>query len=159
MLDRLWIWLGYAPPLDIYPPPKLQTIQAIRFPANNSPPHLVQLTTTTDSVKDSGVDGFWGHVPDLRVYWKTERAWIWRDIDTFRFDNGLYIVYFSFDLEALPSNTNFPVGPFGRERAFAGDAFVVRIQGTQIGEDLGEDGWAVWEDVPSDILELPIMNM
>ena len=48
---------------------------------------------------------------------------------------------------------------YGRERAFAGDAFVVKLKGDEIGSDLGEDGWAAWDDVPADILSLPVMRM
>jgi hypothetical protein len=59
----------------------------------------------------------------------------------------------------LPEHNNFPEAIFGRQRAFAGDAFVVKLQGTQIGEDLGEDGWAAWIDVPEDILSLPVMRI
>ncbi|KAK3693059.1 hypothetical protein B0T22DRAFT_33250 [Podospora appendiculata] len=147
------------------PPPTPVTIRGIRFPADGSAPHLLPLTTTTAGVSD-GPDAAWGHVPDLRAFWKTAQAWQWRDIDTFRLEdqpvarcNGLYVVFFSFDLGALPENNNFPQALFGRRRAFAGDAFIVRLQGTQIGEDLGEDGWAVWLDVPEEVLGLPVMDM
>jgi hypothetical protein len=102
----------------------------------------------------------------MRGFWKTKRAWQWRDFETFRLQkqpisscNGLYVLFYSFDLEALPENNNFPEAVFERERAFAGDAFVVKIQGNEIGEDLGEDGWAAWIDVPSEILSLPVMKM
>lgn len=149
----------------VAPMPSPVTITGIRFPADGTNPHLLSLTTTTDGVKDAG-DSPWGHIPDMRSFWKAERAWKWRDFETFRLKNqplsscnGLYVLYFSFDKESLPVNTNFPVAVFGRERSFAGDAFVARLQGNEIGEDLGEDGWAAWRDVPSEVLSLPVMRM
>ncbi|KAI3323627.1 hypothetical protein HD806DRAFT_497381 [Xylariaceae sp. AK1471] len=147
------------------PLPSPVTITGIRFPADGSKPHMLSLTTTTDSVSDNN-DCPWGHIPDFRDFWKTQQAWIWRDHETFRLQNqpfsscnGLYVLYYSFDLESLPENNNFPEAIFARQRAFAGDAFVVKLQGTEIGEDLGDDGWAVWVDVPSDILSLPVMKI
>ncbi|OTB03056.1 hypothetical protein M426DRAFT_322084 [Hypoxylon sp. CI-4A] len=90
------------------------TITGIRFPADGTKPHLLSLTTTSDGVSD-GPDSPWGHVPDARGFWKTKQAWIWRDYETFRLTNqplkscnGLFVVFFSFDLESLPENTNFP---------------------------------------------------
>lgn len=95
--------------------PSLVTITGIRFPADGSKPHLVSLTTTTDGVED-GPDCFWGHIPDFRDFWKTPQAWQWRDVETFRLEkrpldncNGLYVLFYSFDLESLPENRNFPV--------------------------------------------------
>lgn len=163
----MWSYLRslVVPERSTQPEPSPVTINGIRFPADGSKPHMLSLTTTTDGVSD-GHDACWGHIPDLRAFWKTRQAWMWRDIETFRLENqpiadcnGLYVIYFSFDLESLPLNHNFPIGLTGRERAFAGDAFVVKIQGTQIGEDLGEDGWAAWIDVPLDIMDLPVIKI
>ena len=158
-------WVGQRFGASAAPSPTPVTITGIRFPADGSKPHLLSLTTTTHGVSD-GPDCCWGHVPDLRSFWGTKRAWQWRDIDTFKLErqplrscDGLYVVFFSFDLEALPENRNFSKGVFERERAFAGDAFVVKLKGNEIGSDLGDDGWAAWDDVPSDILSLPVMRM
>ena len=149
---------------EVAPLPSPVTITGLRYPADGTTPHLVSLTTTTHGVSDGG-DCPWGHVPDLRGYWKTPRAWQWRDFETFRLENqtlsncnGLYVFYFSFDFESLPENNNGPKIVRGDERTFAGDAFVVKIQGREIGEDLGEDGWAAWENVPLEILSLPAMR-
>ncbi|KAH6849891.1 hypothetical protein B0I37DRAFT_99943 [Chaetomium sp. MPI-CAGE-AT-0009] len=116
-------------------------IQGIRFPANGSKPHLLPLTTTTHDVSN-GPDSPWGYVPNLRQFWKTERAWQQRDFETFRLEkqpqshcNGLCVVFFSFDLESLPRNSNFPRGATEGERAFAGDAFVFKLRGDEIGFD------------------------
>ncbi len=165
MWDSLRSLAGQRSESAAAPLPSPVTITGIRFPADGSKPHLLSLTTTTHGVSD-GPDCCWGHVPDLREFWKTEQAWQWRDIETFRLEgqplsscDGLYVVFFSFDLESLPENGNFPRGVYGRERAFAGDAFVVKLKGNEIGSDLGEDGWAAWDDVPSDILSLPVMRM
>lgn len=158
MLGRLQSWLGQ-------PPPSTVTITGVRFPADGSKPHTLPLTTTTDGVKDNG-DAPWGHIPDMRDFWKTPQGWQWRDFETFRLQNqplsscnGLYVLFYSFDSESLPIHSNFPEAIFERQRTFAGDTFVVKLQGNEIGEDLGEDGWAVWADVPSDILSLPVMKM
>lgn len=140
-------------------------IRGIRFPADGSKPHLIWLATTTHGVMD-GPDSPWGHVPDLREFWRTPRAWAWRDIDLFRLENqpyshcnGLYVLFYSFDLEELPENRNVPCAiTDGEQRTFAGDVFAVKLQGNEIGEDLGEDGWAAWEDVSQDILTLPAMQ-
>lgn len=157
---RSFVW-----PWQVAPLPSPVTVRCIRFPADGSKPHLLSLRTTTHGVSD-GPDCFWGHVPDLREYWKTKRAWQWRDIETFRLENqqrshcnGLYAVFYSFDEEALPQHRYFPRAVFGRERTFVGDVFVARLTGKGIGDDLGEDGWAAWIDVPSDILSLPVMKM
>lgn len=154
--------LGRQPPHG--PTPALVT--GIRFPADGSMAHLVTLTTTTYDIRD-GLDGCWGHVPDLREFWKTSQAWQWRDIETFRLENqsisscnGLYVLFYSFDLESLPENSNFPEAIFGRQRSFAGDAFIVRLKSNNDGHEVkDDDGWAVWENVPSDILSLPILAM
>ncbi|KAI6093243.1 hypothetical protein F4821DRAFT_77758 [Hypoxylon rubiginosum] len=163
----MWNYLQsfVAPKQPAAPLPSPVTITGIRFPADGSKPHLLSLTTTSHGVSD-GPDSPWGHVPDLRGFWKTEQAWQWRDFETFRLENqplpgcnGLYVVFFSFDLESLPENNNFPEAMFGRPRAFAGDAFVAKLKGDEIGSDLGDDGWAVWDDVPSDILGLRVMKI
>jgi hypothetical protein len=163
MIDYLRSLLTGQPPPAPLPLPV--TITGIRFPADGSKPHLLPLTTTTHTVKD-GSDAPWGHIPDFRDFWLTPQGWLWRDFETFRIENqpqamynGLYVLYYSFDSESLPIHSNFPEGIFGRQRTFAGDAFIVKLQGSQIGEDLGEDGWAVWVNVPADILSLPVMKM
>jgi hypothetical protein len=89
-----------------------------------------------------------------------------RDVETFKLENqpvegcnGLYALFYSFDLHRLPENRNFPEAVYGRERCFAGDAFVVKLKGNELESAVGEDGWAVWEDVPPEILTLPVMKM
>ncbi|CAK7229466.1 hypothetical protein SCUCBS95973_007231 [Sporothrix curviconia] len=126
---------------------------------------MLWLTTTTDAVKD-GPDAPWGHVPDLRRFWLTRQARQWRDNETFRLSNqpvsscdGLHVTLYSFDAETLPVHSHFPHAVFGRQRTFAGHVFVAKLQGREIGEDLGEDGWAVWLDVPSEVLSLPVMSI
>ena len=56
-------------------------------------------------------------------------------------------------------HSSFPVGIFGRKRTFSGDVFMAKLQGSEIGEDLGPDGWAAWEDVSEDVLGLEVMRM
>ncbi|KAK4179489.1 hypothetical protein QBC36DRAFT_74568 [Triangularia setosa] len=158
----------FSPSVDSLPPstPTLVTIRGIRFPSDlSTEPHLLTVTTTTQGV-NSGPDACWGHVPDLRSYWKTNQGWLWRDSETFRLENqpiascnGLYVLFYSFDVDNLPQNDRFPEAIYGRRRCFSGDAFVFRIQGDEIGKDLGEDGWAAWQNVPEDILGLDIMKI
>ncbi|KAK4138390.1 hypothetical protein BT67DRAFT_8088 [Trichocladium antarcticum] len=147
------------------PAPTPVTIRGIRFPADGSPPHLLPLTTTARGVA-GGPDASFGHVPDLRAWWGTKRAWRWRDVETFRLErqplprcDGLYVLFYSFDLDALPENVSFPQAVYGRERYFAGDAFAVKLKGDELNSAVGEDGWAVWDDVPAEILSLPVMRM
>ncbi|TFK72644.1 hypothetical protein BDN72DRAFT_835953 [Pluteus cervinus] len=155
-MDYLRSWFESTSPV---------TITGIRFPADGSKPHTLLLTTTTSGVED-GPDSFWGHIPDFREFWKTRQGWQWRDHETFRLENqplsscnGLYVLFYSFDDTSLPMHRNFPEAIYGRQRTFVGDAFVVKLQGNRLGEDLGEDGMAVWVDVPSDILSLPVMKI
>jgi hypothetical protein len=156
--------------------PTLTTIKGIRFPADGTPPHVVPLTTMIPSA-DGHADCAWGHVPDLRSFWKTEQPWPWslskpdpawqkRDFCIFRMDhqplsscNGLYVVFFSYDTATLPQHSYFPEAIFQRRLRLAGDTFVVKLQGTEIGEDLGKDGFAAWLDVPEEILTLPVMKI
>ncbi|KAI1122322.1 hypothetical protein F5Y10DRAFT_254382 [Nemania abortiva] len=155
--------IGRQPQSSAEPP--FDVITGIRFPADGSKPHLITLATTTEGVKD-GPDSSWGHIPDFRGFCRTRRAWQWRDFDTFRLEhqpdskcNGLYVTFYSFDLDSLPENTNFPTQLYGRERCFAGDAFVFKLKGNEIGSDLGEDGWAAWDNVHPEILSLPVMEI
>ena len=143
--------------------PSPVTITGIRFPADGSKPHTLPLTTTTYGVKD-GPDCFWRHIPDFRDFWKTPQAWRWRDYEIFTLKNqplsscnGLYVIFYSFDPE-LPTHSNFPEA-IGRYRTYDGDTFVVKLQGNELCEDFGEDGRAIWVDVPSGILSLPVMKI
>lgn len=148
------------PPL---PPPV--TITGIRFPADGSKPHILSLTTTTHGVRD-GPDCFLRHIPDFRSFWTTQQAWRQRDLEMLRLKNqrlsscdGLYFLFYSFDFDSLPENGNVPKAVCGMQRTFAGDAFVVRQKCNENGDEiLGEDGWAIWEDVPEGILSLPVMK-
>src|SRR2546421_12634411 len=72
--------------------------------------------------------------------------------------NGLYVLFYPFDPDSLSQHYNFLEAVYGRQRTFTGDAFVVKLKGNEIGSDLGEDGWAVWDDVPWGILSLPVMK-
>ena len=163
MWNYLRSWFEAQP--EKAPLPEAVTIRGIRFPADGTAPHLLSLTTTNVDVPEN-VDCTLGHAPDLRAFWKTPRAWQWRGIETFRLEkqplshcNGLYVLYYSFDTEALPMHNNFPEQILKRQRTLCGDSFVVRLKGNEIGEEQGEDGWATWIDVPEDILSLPIMEI
>jgi hypothetical protein len=59
------------------PSPPPVTITGVRIPADGTPAHLLSLTTTSAS---GATDSFLFHVPDLRQYWNTEQAWIYRDL-------------------------------------------------------------------------------
>lgn len=131
-----------------------------RFPADGSAPYLLPLTTTSAGVHD-GPDCFLFHIPDLRTFWKTPRAWEWRDLDQTTIMNqpdkncnGVYIKFFSFSLEDLPENSSVPVC-FCRVNALAaGDVFIVKLAP----QGCDERGWAVYEDIPTDFLTMPCMT-
>lgn len=164
MIDYLRSFFTQQPTAPL---PSPVTITGIRFPADGSKPHMLSLTTTTYGVKD-GPDSFWKHIPDFRDFWKTPQAWRRRDSRVFIFKdqplsscNGVYALFYSFDDESLPihSLSNLPEVIYGGQQLIAGDAFFVKLQGNELGEDVGEDDRAIWIDVPSDILSMPVMKM
>lgn len=57
--------------------PPAAIITGLRIPADGSRAHLLPLSTIGDS---SATDSFLIHVPDLRPYWKIDKAWELRDI-------------------------------------------------------------------------------
>jgi len=142
------------------PTPQPVTIIGARFPADGSTPYLLPLTTTTAGVHN-GPDCFLFHIPDLHTFWKTRRAWEWRDLDQTTLENqpnkicnGVYIKFFSFSLDDLPENRSVP-GCFCRVNGLAaGDAFIVKLAP----QGWDEHGWAVYEDIPTDFLELPCIT-
>lgn len=75
--------LGEQPPPSLAPTPV--TTQLFDSPPDGSKAQLVPLTTTTYNLRE-GLDGAWAHVPDLREFWKTPRAWQWRDVETFNLE-------------------------------------------------------------------------
>jgi len=75
MLPSIWSFLGWKEEPSPTPPPV--TITGVRIPADGTPAHLLSLTTISDS---NATDNFLFHVPDLRRYWNTERAWNYRDL-------------------------------------------------------------------------------
>ena len=75
MLPSIWSFLGWKEEPSPSPPPV--TITGVRIPADGTPAHLLSLTTISDS---RATDSFLFHVPDLRRYWHTERAWDYRDL-------------------------------------------------------------------------------
>jgi hypothetical protein len=142
------------------PTPQPVTIIGARFPADGSTPYLLPLTTTSTGVHN-GPDCFLFHVPDLRTFWKTPRAWEWRDLDQTILENqpnkncnGVYMKFFSFCLDDLPENRSVPTC-FCRVNALAaGDVFIVKLAP----QECDEHGWAVYEDIPADFLELPCIT-
>ncbi|KAF2469597.1 uncharacterized protein BDR25DRAFT_228524 [Lindgomyces ingoldianus] len=144
-----------APPLS---PPSV-TIIGARFPADGSPAHLLSLKTTSEGVGGSP-DSFLFHVPDLRVFWKTPQAWQHRDVQRLEIENqpflnchGVYMVFFSYFLDELPRNNNFPAQLIPNQ-IFSGDVFVVKLKP----HEFGEHAWAAYDDVPPEFLKLPIMG-
>lgn len=132
------------------------TITGVRFPADGTPAHFVSLTTTSVS---GNTDSFLFHVPDLRQYWKTEDAWRYRDLKSFVLQgqrhpscHGSYYIFFSFALDDLPENKSVPAWfTRGMELGkFWGDVFVVKMAP----HEYGEYGWAAYEDVAPELLDL-----
>jgi hypothetical protein len=107
-----------------------------------------------------GPDRFLFHVPDLREFWKVPQAWQYRDVQRLELQNqpfpncdGVYMIFFSFALDDLPQNNNFPVALM-REGTFWEDVFVVKLQP----HEYGEHGWAAYDDVPPEFLQLPFLR-
>lgn len=66
--------------------------------------------------------------------------------------HGVYMIFFSFALDDLPQNNNFP-----RELLHSipfGDVFVVKLKP----HEFGENAWAAYDDVSPEFLRLPIMT-
>jgi hypothetical protein len=77
MLGSFQSLLGWGKEPPPAPTPPAVAITGIRIPADGTPAHLVELTTTPDA---KGMDSFLFHVPHLRKYWPTELAWESRDL-------------------------------------------------------------------------------
>jgi hypothetical protein len=71
------IWSFFIWKEEPLPSPPPVTITGVRIPADGTPAHLLSLTTTSES---GATDSFLFHVPDLRQYWNTVRAWDYRDL-------------------------------------------------------------------------------
>ncbi|KAI9866352.1 MAG: hypothetical protein M1813_001474 [Trichoglossum hirsutum] len=129
----------------------------VRFPADGSAPQLLSLTTTSAGVRD-GPDCFLFHVPDLRTFWKVPRAWKYRDLERITLGgqpnekyNGVYMKFISFAMDDLPENKSIPACFYGAGDPAAGDVFLVKLAP----QEFGEHGWAIYEDIPPEFLELP----
>ena len=59
------------------PSPPPITIFGVRIPVDDTQAHLLSLITTDVS---RGMGGFLFHIPGMRQYWKTEKAWDSRDL-------------------------------------------------------------------------------
>ncbi|KAF2809118.1 uncharacterized protein BDZ99DRAFT_389524 [Mytilinidion resinicola] len=159
MAASIWSFLGWKKERPASPPPV--TITGVRIPADGAPAHLLSLSTISDS---SGMDSFLFHVPDLRHYWNTERVWEYRDLQKFHLlqqhrssCTGAYYVFFSFAVDDLPENLSVPawirgssVNDIGIRDHFWGDVFLVKMAP----HEYGEHGWAVYEDVVPEFLDL-----
>ncbi|KAH8820210.1 hypothetical protein F5884DRAFT_39867 [Xylogone sp. PMI_703] len=86
MLTSIWSFLGWKEKPSLSPPPV--TVTGVRIPADGTPAHLLSLTTITDS---RARDEILFHVPDLHQYWKTEKAWEYRDPQRLDLSQGEYV--------------------------------------------------------------------
>lgn len=158
MFDSIWSFLGWqTAPAQLTPPPV--TITGVRFPADGTSAHLLPLTTTSVS---GNVDCFLFHVPDLRQYWKTDKAWSYRDLQRIELQqqrhsscDGLYYAFFSIAMDDLPENSFVPswVG-HGRRSVYWGDVFLVKMAP----HEWGEHGWAAYEDIAPEFLDLLVQG-
>jgi len=96
------------------------------------------------------------HIPDLRAFWKVPQAWKWRDLEQTTLEdqpneawNGVYLKFFSFDLDNLPENRSVPLSFCRVNLLAAGDVFIVKLAP----QEWDEHGWAVYEDIPPEFLE------
>ena len=69
-------WEGKPTPSPSPSPPPV-TVTGVRIPVDGTTPHLLSLTTISDS-KSTG--SFLFHTPDLQRYWSTKQAWAFRDL-------------------------------------------------------------------------------
>ncbi|EWC44499.1 hypothetical protein DRE_06767 [Drechslerella stenobrocha 248] len=151
MMDWLWSLLGYEAELR---PPSVN-VAVVRIPADKKPAHIITLATTPVS---SGPDNFLFHIPDLRPFWKTERAWSFRDCQRLALEqqpkpscNGVYYIFYSFGLDELTEKINPSVPTyFSGGQVLWGDVFVVKVAP----HEYGEHGWAAYEDIGPEFLEL-----
>ncbi|CAI6332713.1 unnamed protein product [Periconia digitata] len=67
------------------PSPPSTSITGVRIPADGTPAHLVKLPTISTETTSDATDSFLFHVPDLREYWGTTQAWLYRDIEKIQF--------------------------------------------------------------------------
>ncbi|KFY99561.1 hypothetical protein V498_00668 [Pseudogymnoascus sp. VKM F-4517 (FW-2822)] len=208
MLAPIWSLLGWKaeqPP----PSPPPVTITGVRIPVDGTPAHLLSLTTKPAS---DAMDSFLFHVPDLRQYWATDRAWEFRDLnrldllqdhhvphqhfvqqkqhlqhllqprlyplsqeqrfhlqqryllkqeyfilpERFTGCKGAYYMFFSFAADDMPMNEGLPswIRDVGEvvdsfHRLYPGDVFLVKMAP----EEIGENGWAVYEDIGHEFLD------
>jgi hypothetical protein len=150
MLTSLWSFLG----LPELPPPV--NFIGVRIPADRSPPRLVALRTTNDSVFHAAQN------PDLRPFWGTGTPWEFRDRSRielkhqpFESCNGLYYVFFSFAEDDLPENMNMAKFPDEEHQKWWGDVFIVKVQKYV---ELGTNDLLVYEDVPREFLDLELIT-
>lgn len=187
------------------PKPTPVTVMGVRIPADGTSPHLLPLTTISDS---GATNSFLFHIPDLRQYWKTDQAWEFRDLQrldlwqdehiprshyirqrddlrTFLTGHhtarelahlrqrylldqrdctvqqrhsscvGSYYVFYSYAVDDLPRNPAVPAwinctGP-GTYLSYFGDVFLLKMAPHEYEE---EHGWAVYEDIDPQFLEL-----
>jgi hypothetical protein len=151
MLASIWSLLGWQE--EQVPSPPAVTITGVRIPADGTPAHLVSLTTTSVS---GNTDAFLFHSPDLRQYWKTKRAWQFRDLQRIDLENqgrsscnGIYYAFYSFAIDDLPENTFVPDWMRNRHN-YWGDVFLVKMAP----HEYGQYGWAAYEDISPDFLQL-----
>lgn len=63
------------------------------------------------------------------------------------------MVFFTSTMDELPENSNFPEHILGN-RFLHGDVFIVKLQP----HEYGVNGWAEYDDVPAEFLNLPSMR-
>lgn len=110
-------------------------------------------------------------LPDVRPYWKEPVAWRQCDYILFTIDDGctsssvchgMYIIWYSFAFNHVPAHQNVPpslkmhrvVGSEWHD-LWHGDVFVMKVADKY---GIENNGWAVYNDVPSEFLHLDIMQ-
>lgn len=139
------------PPLPLSPPSV--KIRVARFPADGSAPTLEYVTTTTETVLVAP-DLFPSHIPNVSTFWKIPPKMIYRrdwDITQLKdtYYNGLYMTLYSF-ADNLPENRYVPKMFRHSMRRMNRDVFVAKLVRGQC----GEHGWAPYEDISLNFLEL-----
>lgn len=155
------------------PGPPAATIIVARLPADGSSPCLVPLKTRP--TREEATDCFLVHIPDFSAYWKSPISHRYRDIyrlelqllsqsykpyqalnhrillsDKHRACTGTYYVFYSFALDHLPQNKHVPKWLNDRH-TWWGDVFFVKVAEQEFDTS---GGWAMYEDVKEDFLEV-----
>ncbi len=152
-----------------YPPPSLLKdpifeVEAVRIPANGQAPCMTKLGICETLKQYPSTDSCMGIVPQFQDYWT--QCQFERGMMTFESKqqpqdalNGIYRIYWNLDpelgenqyLRGITVGLSSPIPP-GR-RFFYGDVFIIGIGTDERGYDFDDNGWALYRDLHSSVLD------